>query len=289
MLPIMRSLFFLLAWALAVVSCGLPDPLDTAVLVNPPFRVETRSSNETIFVTVYSFNTPQIAQQFIGYNVYFGEQENYLEIDDNLLFYSYVDRSPTILARPRGGIQSVTISFNEITYTNFVETNYTQEEQLETQDRYYFIVKSVVEDTSDRLGGRNDFFHIAKEAIEVNRFYVTNTYEASDSVRIDEETYHLSLSRTHIESATTDGEDGEDLPEEERTSIQDLGWRESWFDVREAPLEGYGFLPLPLVKGHLYVFRTPDNRYGKIYILEKTDSEVVYHFAFQPLENETQI
>lgn len=285
---LITSLIFVMIVTLTPLSCGLPNPFDTSENTNPPFLVETMSSNNVVFMTIYSFNTEINAPNFNGYNVYFYYDEygvsNELYIKNNLLLIEYLTNGPTVLATPTDGIQSSSIVLGNnnnnwmgrwLNLSNGLVVD-SQTNQIQLGYTFHFIVTSKNKEESDSVG---NYYLVYKETIEKNDFFQTNNL--SNILTFNNRSDFANF----VFSSNT-------ITPSDNTYIQDLGYYSNWFDVMEAPLEGYSVTSMPLVSGHIYAYYETNEstvNYGKLMAVSITNGQLIYHYSYQLDDNNREI
>ena len=270
---IQKSVFIILLSLF--IGCGLPNSFNIDNDLNPPFLVETRSSNTTITLNIYSKNTAQNAFSFAGYNLYYDRTSNFVEIKDNVIHFQDRNSTPTVLARYASGIQMTAVFLEDNFFYSNTEIQRIEEEDLQTGDRLFFIARSVISANHTNTLTSSDYFQIYQEGIEINNFNATlNDQEqfSLNGVQLD-----LIISNSQLLPTSTDME------------IQDMGYYEDWYDIQRAPTSGYiTGIPLSIVEKHIYVYFF-NNHYGKIYIISSTDGSIIYHISYQTNENDTEV
>nr|MCU0364636.1 hypothetical protein [Ignavibacteriaceae bacterium] len=74
------------------------------------------------------------------------------------------------------------------------------------------------------------------------------------------------------------------------TDIQDMGPTNDIYDIPFAPTSGWSTTKDAIaIVGHTYVFWTWDNHFAKIRISNITNDRVVFDWAYQLVEGETQL
>ena len=273
-MKVFLTTFYSLVYSLvffAISACGLPNPLDTDENINRPYRIATRSSNNTLSITIYSYNTENNAPNFIGYNLYFDiGLSNEADIRNNLVLLEFPTNGPTILANPSESIQSASITMDEIFWLDLT-SNTTKRTNVEAYQSYYFVATAKNEGTPDQINS-SSYIDVYREITEHNQFY--STVSIGDSFSFSNAVF--TFSPNYITPDTD-------------TQIQDLGYHSNWFEVNYAPEFGYSGASLPLIVGHIYVYLTVDNNYGKLMIVSNANNTVMYHFSYQGFSEEREI
>ncbi len=262
---------------LVFLACGLPNPLRSSSNINFPHLVTTYSSNRTVFMKIYSYNTENNAPFFIGYNIYFDYEgiSNEANIRNNLMLFEFQTNGPTIIAAPQSSIQSSSFSFSiNARWIDFTDTNKTiRTTNVVTEDIYYFIVTAKDEGSTDRAS--DNYIGVYKEIVERDEFNQTiNIGETFTPSGIPDVSF--SFSANFITPISN-------------TQIQSLGYYQNWFDITRAPEFGYSTASVPLVAGHVYTYLSVNNNYGKLMILSIQNGVVTYNFSYQHIRGDLQI
>lgn len=271
--------FFFLAF---FYQCGLPNPYDFGNNANPPYKIESRSINNNIYLTVYSYNQKQIRELIDGYNVFFNYNNDISSIGQNIIYLDRIRSLPSIKYFPKDDYYSFEIKIEgSFSYGQIVDasnTNVTENRKIDPFTSYYFIITPVtkIEDLS-----KNRFFIIQKETTEYNEMQKTIPSNSTYDYAAANIAFSVNGANTYIT-----GVNG--------SSAQDMGAFDSFFDVKQAPEGGYSDYPLLVIPNHIYVYKTQatsasPSHYGKFFIRSTDPNFTTVDFSYQGKDGENEI